>query len=117
MGLKRFFSAMHDYVIHVKKFNLTPRLSNVAYGDTTNNHHQTRFWTITLMSLATFLPMPTQSATTPLRHPSHRSPRQKLPSPTFVDKWRDRQRADVIARIKSAREKSATNARGGDDEV
>jgi hypothetical protein len=69
------------------------------------------------MSLANVLPMSRSSPTTPLRHPAYRSTRQRTPSPTFVDRWRDRQRSDLVAKVKSAREQSAINARGGEDEV
>jgi len=68
------------------------------------------------MSLLATLPMH-HSPTTPLRQPAHRSPRQKLPSPAFTDRWRARMRSDLLARVKFAREQSTTNARGGEDEV
>jgi len=69
------------------------------------------------MSLVTVLPMPTPSPSTPLRHPEHRSPRQKTPSPTFIDRWRQRMRSDLASKIKTARENSTLEARGGPDEV
>src|SRR5271169_6247450 len=69
------------------------------------------------MSLLTLFPMQAHSPTAPLRQPTHRSPRQKSPSPSFTDRWRDRLRSDLVARVKSARERSTANARGGDEEV
>jgi hypothetical protein len=73
--------------------------------------------TLVVLPMPPAFQMPPAQQSTPLRHPSHRSPRQKTPSPTFVDRWRDRMRSDVVARVKSAREQSATKARGGDEEV
>ena len=61
--------------------------------------------------------MPPVNSSAPLRHPSHRSLRQKTPSPSFVDRWRDKMRSDLAARVKSARERAVIDARGGDDEV
>src|SRR5579859_2796446 len=76
--------------------------------------------TLTILPMHSMHSSPTSSSSsqsTPLRHPSHRSPRQKTPSPSFMDRWRDRMRSDLVARVKSAREQSAVNARGGEDEV
>jgi hypothetical protein len=61
--------------------------------------------------------MSSPSPSTPLRHPAYRSRRQKTPSPSFVDRWRDRMRTDLVAKLKSAREQAANDARGGDEEV
>ena len=71
------------------------------------------------MSLITILPIqsPSPSPTTPLRHPAHRSHGQKAPSPSFIDRWRDRMRSDLAAKLKSARAQATNDARGGDEEV
>jgi hypothetical protein len=69
------------------------------------------------MALLTILPMST-SFTTPLRHPSYRSPRQKtLSQESFADKWRDRMRSELMTKVKAARQQAVTTARGGEDEV
>ena len=69
------------------------------------------------MALRTVLPMST-GPSTPLRHPAHRSPRQITPSQdSFIDKWRNRMRSELVARVKAARQQSITNARGGEEEV
>jgi hypothetical protein len=74
-------------------------------------------WPVTCsMAVLTLFPM-SSGPSTPLRHPSHRS-RQKTPSQeSFVDKWRDRMRSEVAAKVKAVRQQSKTNARGGEDEV
>jgi hypothetical protein len=69
------------------------------------------------MSAIALRPMSSPSRTTPLRHPAHRAPREKSRSPSFPEQWRDRMRSDLVARLKSARENKATEARGGEEEV
>lgn len=69
------------------------------------------------MSVIALRPMSSPSRTTPLRHPAHRAHRETGSSPTFPEQWRDRMRSDLVARLKSARENKATEARGGEEEV
>ena len=69
------------------------------------------------MSVIALRPMSHTSQTTPLRHPAHRAHPGKGTSPSFPDQRRDRMRSELVARLKSAREKMANEARGGEEEV
>src|SRR5579871_6880564 len=69
------------------------------------------------MSAMAFLPMPSPRQTTPLRHPGHRSLSEKSPSLSFTERFREKLRSDSITKMRSAREKSAMDARGGEEEV